>query len=203
MMRKIAFIANSHLEIAPGFLREAIRLYVGLIEKESPRQKDFHGKDDETADFEFPWIWFTETLMLFVGPSCCFTLSTSPSTQSSEILSPSVRKKAAPAHLISLPVGGVSKKRPRCVPLNVIRAAARSAVANEVVYDAGIVRQRLVDRAQVIDEAIGTAPLRSKRRAKAEIAMQNLSGDSFVGLVPDLMVEALDEKPGRHCHESS
>jgi hypothetical protein len=55
MMRKIAFIANSQLEIAPGFLREAIRLYVGLIEKESPRQKDFMAKM-MNGGFEFPWI---------------------------------------------------------------------------------------------------------------------------------------------------
>src|SRR5271169_2012306 len=63
------------------------------------------------------------------GMTCRFTVSTSPSTQSSVIFPPLVVKNAAPVQRISRPVGSTPKNFARCAPRKLIRTAARSSAA--------------------------------------------------------------------------
>src|SRR5271166_327934 len=58
-------------------------------------------------------------------PSCRLTASMSPMTQRRVTRLCAIVKNAAPTQVITRPVAGTSKRTPRWIPVNVIRAAAR------------------------------------------------------------------------------
>src|SRR6516225_7818045 len=71
---------------------------------------------------------------------------------------------------------------------------------DQVIDDAPVVRQSGVNRAHVIDEPFRAGPHRSKRRLEAKIGVQDLTPDSFVRLVPDLVIEALNQTTCSYLH---
>src|SRR5215469_15040467 len=71
---------------------------------------------------------------------------------------------------------------------------------DQVIDDAPVVRQTGVNRAHVIDEPFRPGPHRPKRRLEAKIGVQNLTRDSFVRLVPDLVIEALNQTTCSYLH---
>jgi len=60
-----------------------------------------------------------------------------------------------------------------------------------------------MNRAHVIDEPFRPGPHRPKRRLEAKTGVQNLTRDSFVRLVPDLVIEALNQMTCSYPHISA
>ncbi len=84
-----------------------------------------------------------------------------------------------------------------------MRAGGAIVRRDHVLDGADEVLQRRVHRAQIGDEAARPAQLGAERAVKAEIGSENLARLRLVGLVPDHVVEALDEVARRRRHATS
>lgn len=102
------------------------------------------------------------------------------------------------------PAGGRHAEQGRPVPAPERHARGGATIRDhQVVDDARIVGQSLVNGAQVGEEAVDALPLGAERAAKTEVLGEDFPGDRLVGAVPDLVIEAFDEGSRADRHRRS